>query len=1145
MTSDDNSQTLILETLSTLQQLFKKTIQEYNKISSQLVHSSDNVVIYKIWHDYLGHVKSFLHSSVPTDYNVLKEHLHLCKIHKNLLTNQKSALMHKLSIDPHMPGDIEMLKNKHIDLLKELHDRQIEVERRIEMWEKHRNKQINILDQIDDIEREKSLLQLKQIYLKSVPKTKQQIAEILERVTNVEGAVASVKKNQPNLLNFIDEITSNSIRMEYATTSQRLSNIRAGLETWDGYLNRIQELQNNYETNIKTVQSNFQQHMQFLENIRNDMAKNHHNSNQHLMALREKQNLLSKSKADLELLDNFKEELKQYVSVYDTKMIRQTIWILWQQFTDLNHEYSLLINQIEERHCLQTEFIIRYDNLMLWLNETESRLIDSPLAHSNVMEDESHNKHYANNLLEEFALKEYDRKWIVSVGNELLHYYSTEANYDSPEKIEIECKIANLNTKWNNIKLMHDNKSRKINEIKTTYFNLEARIAEIRAWLFETEKELLKPFVFENADQKSFDKLLDDQEKLQRSAENKSSNIAEILNLSEMMLTDLRSFEMDFNIKNLDLAINNIDYRWKKLCETLVQRKRSLLSIWSSLEELTKITNANKDWITDCDNLCNSYEFTKDKLNREQCKKDIDLLNEQLHKISTNQSVFQILEKQYNTLMTSNLDIESLKRVTSDSRKILIIWKQITIKITTIRTMLEKYLNDYNQFETLHENIVLNLTQIDVEVTNIKHLKLYENEDEESMRVHKVLSDLNVTKKLIESAEGLKALLLQSSDEEESMKIQAMSDEYMKLYDSIRINFEEIAAKYPGMRLSMPVEEKSVAVQVNTLQAQSSVSPKDAYLYEIRAAIEEFRTNIEIFEQNVRSVDNLETGLLPKGTTSKTNKSIAACESSLELIRYLNALLIKEYKCTDTEAFTDEITSLHIRFQLVLEMWNSKKALATQTFADHDESDWHSCPFCSQRNWQQIDNDLWRLEQWLHLAETQRKTQTTPPSNIEELEDVIQDHREFLLNLDSHKSIISSLNTVGEHLALHTTDTEKARQLRKRLQDDNVRWENICKHAANWQTLLQQSLISNKEFHKMINEFSVWLEDTEQKIKNFEPVDLASEKSIMESKFIRFKELRNEIERCEPRVISLQENAAQLLKSSKTNQEISHDTYMK
>lgn len=296
-------------------------------------------------------------------------------------------------------------------------------------------------------------------------------------------------------------------------------------------------------------------------------------------------------------------------------------------------------------------------------------------------------------------------------------------------------------------------------------------------------------------------------------------------------------------------------------------------------------------------------------------------------------------------------------------------------------------------------------------------------------------------------------------------------------------------------------------------------------------------------KKNIEETGNDESGI-SKTASQKVAKSIAACDSSLELIKYLNSLLINDYHCNDEEAHTNETEELYDKFQNYSELWNSKKQIRKQVHKQHLESDWKSCPFCSQRNWQQIDNDLWRLEQWLHIAENERKSQSSPPSDIEDLEDVIQNHREFLLNLDSHKSIIASLNTVGEHLALHTSDTEKAAMLRKRLLDDNIRWEDICKHATVWQSKLQDALIGNREFHKIIHEFFVWLEDTERKIRNFEPVDLASDRSIMESKFTRFKELKCEIERCEPRVISLQENAAQLLKSSNSDP-IANETYAK
>lgn len=145
------------------------------------------------------------------------------------------------------------------------------------------------------------------------------------------------------------------------------------------------------------------------------------------------------------------------------------------------------------------------------------------------------------------------------------------------------------------------------------------------------------------------------------------------------------------------------------------------------------------------------------------------------------------------------------------------------------------------------------------------------------------------------------------------------------------------------------------------------------------------------------------------------------------------------------------------------------------------------------------------MDKWLEYAEGTQSEQHSPPSDIEQLEDVIQDQREFLLNLDSHKSIVTSLNIVGAHLADHTEDTERAKELRDRLAVANNRWEKICTAATQWQEQLQHAFMTNHQFYRIIEELLAWLEHTEVSIRASEPIDLTEPINVIEVKYNKFR----------------------------------------
>ena len=63
------------------------------------------------------------------------------------------------------------------------------------------------------------------------------------------------------------------------------------------------------------------------------------------------------------------------------------------------------------------------------------------------------------------------------------------------------------------------------------------------------------------------------------------------------------------------------------------------------------------------------------------------------------------------------------------------------------------------------------------------------------------------------------------------------------------------------------------------------------------------------------------------------------------------------------------------------------------------------------------------------------------------------------MELDSHKSLMMSINVIGGHLTEHSCDEAKSELTTRRIEKINQDWDDACLKATQWQTSLQTALM--------------------------------------------------------------------------------------
>lgn len=611
---------------------------------------------------------------------------------------------------------------------------------------------------------------------------------------------------------------------------------------------------------------------------------------------------------------------------------------MWQQHADLDQQLTTLINQIDERLSLSDIFAAKYDRLMEWMDGIENRL-DSE-AHSVLRDPEELLRRLEKDVESEIALREREREWLLSSGRELLTFYATNSDNDQRTRNEIERKVNAVVERWERLKNLCKQRTTQIHELKTTMLKLQDRIAAIRAWLYTVESELAKPVVFESSANSAFDKVVHENEKLQRSIEKESSNVGEVLNLCEMLLSDVDTWKAHVDTNNLSIAVDSLDRRWKNVCKASVERKRRTHTVWTLLLEVLLLTSEQVNWIDEQENDLNKLEQNLTNLPKNQIQQRIDALESKIREFEQQQPKFKLLGQSYSKLVkTDGVDPANIQDLTNASKYILSRYEQLTPRALDIIGKLNMDMKVYREFLNTHGKAVVALSQIDGDLTKVEHLSKPDPE-EQLNNIRMLEQELKLCESDLAQADTLGLVIMKKSKPEDIDAIQTLIDEYQTMWKDITTRITTIKtettttiSKLKDIQENVQVQQRRFetdsAVQVNTLPGlnrQTSITPKDAYIYELEAALKECRENLEQLDKEINNPKR-------KAGSQVVQKLISNTQSSVELLNHLSSILVTECFCTDEEAAVAEVVDITAKKDALIALWKAKERAQESRYA--------------------------------------------------------------------------------------------------------------------------------------------------------------------------------------------------------------------
>uniref|UniRef100_A0A8C3BTW8 Spectrin repeat containing nuclear envelope protein 2 n=1 Tax=Cairina moschata TaxID=8855 RepID=A0A8C3BTW8_CAIMO len=326
------------------------------------------------------------------------------------------------------------------------------------------------------------------------------------------------------------------------------------------------------------------------------------------------------------------------------------------------------------------------------------------------------------------------------------------------------------------VSLNNSHKTFLVKKLKETFAFiqlLDKNMSNLRTWLARIESELSKPVVYDICDDQEIQKRLAEQQDLQRDIEQHTAGVESVFNICEVLLHDSDACANETECDSIQQTSRSLDRRWRNICAMSMERRMKIEETWRLWQRFLDDYSRFEDWLKSAERTAASpnssevlYTHAKEEL------KKFEAFQRQVHERLTQ---LELINKQYRRLARENRtdSASKLKQMVHEGNQR---WDNLQKRVAAILRRLKHFTNRRDEFEATRENILVWLTEMDLQLTNVEHFSKSNFDDkmrqlngfqqEITLHTNKIDQLIVFGEQLIQKSEPLDATLIEDELEE-------------------------------------------------------------------------------------------------------------------------------------------------------------------------------------------------------------------------------------------------------------------------------------------------------------------------------------------------------------------------------------------